>query len=95
MTPEALTDFPKIHCPFIRQTFKISDDDFKKYRANFNLRAPEVYLVVNKVNPDYEWVFEDKETIAVEKLNGTNIKIKTSQGRLLAVQNRKNVIDPL
>jgi hypothetical protein len=38
-------------------------------------------------------VFEDSETIAVEKLNGTNIKLKTEKGRLVALQNRKNVED--
>jgi len=92
---EVLTDFPKIHCPFIRQTFAIDKEDFKKYGAQYNLRAPEVYLVVDRINPGYEWVFEDSETIAVEKLNGTNIKLKTEKGRLVALQNRKNVIDPL
>ena len=92
---EVLTDFPKIHCPFIRQTFAISKEDFRKYGTQYNLRMPEVYLVVERVNPGYEWVFEDSETIAVEKLNGTNIKVKTEKGRLVALQNRKNVIDPL
>ncbi len=90
-----LSDFPKLQCPFIRQTFRINKDHYKKFRAQFNLRQPEVYLVVDRVNPGYEWVFDDEETIAVEKLNGTNIKINTEDGRLIAVQNRKNVIDPL
>lgn len=90
-----LTDFPKICCPFIRQTFKVDPEDFRRGGAKFGLRLPEAYLVVDRVNPGYEWVFEDSETIAVEKLNGTNIKIKTEKGRLVAMQNRKNVIDPL
>jgi hypothetical protein len=47
------------------------------------------------VNPGYEWVFEDEDTFAVEKLDGTNIKLYTEKGRLLLLQNRKNVIDPL
>lgn len=92
---ELLSDFPKLQCPFIRQTFKVDKEQFKKDGRKFGLRAPEVYLVVERINPGYEWVFEDSETIAVEKLNGTNIKIKTEDGRLLAVQNRKNIIDPL
>lgn len=92
---ELLTDFPKIRCPFIRQTFKIDPEHFKKLRGQLGLREPEVYLVVDRVNPGYEWVFDDPETIAVEKLNGTNIKIKTENGRLVALQNRLNVIDPL
>ncbi len=92
---ELLSDFPKLHCPFIRQTFKVNREQFKTIRGKLNLRQPEVYLVVDKINPGYEWVFEDSATIAVEKLNGTNIKIKTEAGRLVIVQNRKNVIDPL
>jgi len=90
-----LSDFPKLHCPFIRQTFKVNYDDWKMHGSEFQLREPEAYLVVNRVNPGYEWVFDDPETIAVEKLDGTNVKILTENGRLLAVQNRLNVIDPL
>jgi hypothetical protein len=90
-----LTDFPKIHCPFIRQTFPTAKDGWKQHGARLSLRKPEVYLAVNRINPGYEWVFQDPETIAVEKLNGTNVKILTEKGRLVAVQNRKNVIDPL
>lgn len=90
-----LSDFPKLHCPFIRQTFKVDKEDFKKHGRAVQLRAPEVYLVVDRINPGYEWVFEDPETFAVEKLNGTNVKLKTEKGRLVALQNRLNVIDPL
>ena len=92
---EPLADFPKLHCPFIRQTFPVNKDQFKQKGSAYSLRGPEVYLVVNRVNPGYEWVFEDTETIAVEKLNGTNIKLKTEKGRLVALQNRKNILDPL
>jgi hypothetical protein len=92
---ETLTDFPKLYCPFIRQTFKVNRDDFHKLGRKLQLRKPEVYLAVDRVNPGYEWVFEDPETFAVEKLDGTNVKIKTENGRLVAFQNRKNVIDPL
>jgi hypothetical protein len=92
---EPLTDFPKLHCPFIRQTFPINKEHFSRLGSNHNLRGPEVYLVVDKVNPGYEWVFDDPDTFAVEKLNGTNIKLKTEKGRLVALQNRKNVLDPL
>lgn len=90
-----LSDFPKMHCPFIRQTFKVDKDNFKQHGAKLQLRTPEVYLVVNRVNPGFEWVFEDPETIAVEKLDGTNVKILVQDGRLVAVQNRLNIIDPL
>ena len=92
---EILTDFPKIQCPFIRQTFPINAEQHKLLGNKLGLREPEVYLAVNRINPGYEWVFDDPDTFAVEKLNGTNIKLKTEHGRLIALQNRKNVIDPL
>ena len=90
-----LTNFPKIHCPFIRKTFKVNRDDWKKHGRKLQLRKPEVYLVVNEINPGYEWVFESETAFAVEKLDGTNIKLETKDGRLINLQNRKNVIDPL
>jgi len=92
---EKLSDFPKIHCPFIRQTFKVNRDQWKKHGSRLQLREPEAYLAVDRINPGFEWVFDDADTFACEKLDGTNVKIKTENGRLLAVQNRKNVIDPL
>ncbi len=93
MTP--LTDFPKVECPFVRRTFKVNQDDFKQHGRKLQLRNPEVYLVTDDINPGFEWVFNDADTIAVEKLDGTNVKLKTENGRLIALQNRKNVIDPL
>ncbi len=90
-----MTDFPKIYCPLVRKIYKVDPIVFKKIGSRYQLKAPEVYLVINKINPGYEWVFEDPDTIAVEKLDGTNIKIKTEKGRLVAVQNRMNIIDPL
>lgn len=92
---QPLTDFPKIECPFVRKTYKVNKDDFKKYGSKLQLRNPEVYLVTAEINPGYEWVLDDPDTIAVEKLNGTNVKLQTESGRLIALQNRKNVIDPL
>jgi len=90
-----MTDFPKLRCPFIRQTFEVNEAQWKKAGSKLKLRKAEVYLVVDQVNPGYEWVFEDPNTIAVEKLDGTNVKVKTENGRLVAVQNRLNLIDPL
>jgi len=71
-----LTDFPKIQCPFVRKTFKVNKDDFKQHGRQLQLRAPEVYLVTDEINPGFEWVFDDPDTIAVEKLDGTNLKPK-------------------
>jgi hypothetical protein len=96
MTAEPLlTDFPKIECPFVRQRYLVDIQDYKKYGRSMKLREPEVYIVENEINPGYEWVFDDPDTFACEKLDGTNVKIKTEKGRLGAVQNRKNPIDPL
>ena len=36
-----------------------------------------------------------REVIVTEKIDGTNVKLKTENGRLVALQNRLNVIDPL
>jgi hypothetical protein len=90
-----LTDFPKLYCPFLRQTFRVDRDQWKTFGPKLGLRQPEAYLVVDRVNPGYEWVIDDPDTFAVEKLNGTNVKILTEGGRLLCVQNRLNPIDPL
>ena len=90
-----LSDFPKIQCPFIRQDFKVNQEQWKKYGSRLQLREPKAYLAIDRVNPGYEWVFEDKDTFAVEKLDGTNVKLLTEGGRLVALQNRLNVIDPL
>jgi len=90
-----LTNYPKLECPFIRKSYKINIDDFKKYGNQLQLRSPNVYIVLNEINPGYEWVFDDPDTIAVEKLNGTNVKLLTENGRLIELQNRLNIIDPL
>ena len=89
-----LSNFPKIECPFVRNKYKVNTDDWQKYGKQLQLRMPEVYLVTPEINTEYEWVFED-DTIAVEKLNGTNVKLLTENGRLTSLYNRKNPIDPL
>jgi hypothetical protein len=90
-----LTDFPKVHCPFERRLYKVDKEEWKAHGSKLKLKHPQVYLVTKKINPGYEWVFDDPATIAVEKLDGTNIKILTKNGRLEKLQNRLNVIDPL
>ncbi|MHA1700690.1 MAG: hypothetical protein ACTSWK_00320 [Promethearchaeota archaeon] len=90
-----LTNYPKLYCPFIRKTFDVNKEDWKKHGNSLQLRSPDVYLVINEINPGYEWVFEDENTIAVEKLDGSNVKLMTEKGRLVSIQNRKNIIDPL
>ena len=90
-----MTDFPKVQCPFVRQVFAVDKEKWKEHGPRLGLRRPEAYLVTDQVNPGFEWVFDDPDTIAVEKLDGTNVKVRIEKGRLVAVQNRLNVIDPL
>ncbi|MFQ5680800.1 MAG: hypothetical protein ACE5GG_01915 [Candidatus Omnitrophota bacterium] len=37
--PEILSDFPKLYCPFIRQTFKIDQERFRRMRGRFGSSA--------------------------------------------------------
>lgn len=92
---DIMSDFPKIHCPFIRKEFKVDREDWEKHGRLLQLRKPIVYLVINEINPGYEWCFDDPDTFAVEKLDGSNVKLKTKAGFLVGIQNRKNIIDPL
>lgn len=52
------------------------------------------YLVTPEINPWYEWVFEDENVKCVEKMDGTNISIKIQDKKVIAIQNRLNIIDP-
>jgi len=90
-----LTDYPKIYCPFVRKNYKVNVEDWQKHGRELELRSPSVRLVTGEINPGFEWVFEDSDTIAVEKLDGTNVKLLTENGRLISLYNRKNAIDPL
>lgn len=90
-----LTNYPKLECPFIRKSYKVNNDDWKKHGRKLQLRRAEVYLVTPEITPGYEWVIDDPHTFAVEKLDGTNVKLLTQKGRLVALYNRKNRIDPL
>jgi len=92
---EILNNFPKIECPFIRKDFAVNKNDWKKYGRELQMRKPSVYLVIDEINPEYKWVFEDKDVIASEKLDGSNVKLKTENGKLISLMNRKNLIDPL
>ncbi len=90
-----LSNFPKLECPFVRKVYPININDWKKHGRKLQLRKPEVYLVTPEINPEYKWIFDDPKTFAIEKLDGTNIKLQTEKGRLVSLYNRKNPIDPL
>jgi len=90
-----MSDFPKIQCPFVRKEFDVNVSDWEAHGSRLKLRNPKAYLVIDQINEGYEWVFEDKDTFATEKLDGTNVKLNISEGRLIGLQNRKNIIDLL
>ena len=90
-----LTNFPKIYCPFVRKDYDVNMDDWKIHGNQLQLRSPKVYLVTTEINKGYEWVFDDPHTFCCEKLDGTNVKLYTKNGRLLSVYNRNNPIDIL
>jgi len=41
------------------------------------------YLVINEINPGYEWVFEDDSVMAIEKLHGTMFQLLFKKELLL------------
>ena len=90
-----LTDYPKLYCPFVRKVYRVNEDDWRKHGRKLQLRAPQVQLATPEINPGFKWVFENEDTIATEKLNGTNVKLLTEKGRLTSLYNRKNPIDML
>lgn len=59
------------------------------------LREGSEYLVTDKINPGYEWVFEDEGVTCQEKLDGTNVSIVVENGQVTSVWNRENKMDLL
>lgn len=71
---------------------------------NFNIDIPKIkspfvreekgskYVLIDKIAEEYEWVFENDNVIAVEKLDGTSVSIVINHGNITAVYNRKNRI---
>lgn len=50
------------------------------------------YIVIAEINPGYEWVFNDENVMAIEKLHGTNVSIIIQDGVITSVFNRTNRI---
>ena len=46
------------------------------------------YVVIDEINPGYEWVFNDPYVMAIEKLDGTNVSIEIKNGEIVAIMNR-------
>lgn len=68
--------------------------DMPKLDSPF-IRSGDDYLVINEINPEYEWVFEDDSVTCQEKLDGTNVSIVIENGKVSRVFNRTNEIDLL
>ena len=68
--------------------------DMPKIHAPFKRHENEdgEYVVYNEINGGYEWVFENDDVIAVEKLHGTNVSILIENGEILGIWNRTNRI---
>lgn len=46
------------------------------------------YVVIDKINPGYAWVFEDDTVIPTEKLDGTDVSIIIEKGKITRIFNR-------
>jgi hypothetical protein len=46
------------------------------------------YVVIDKIADGYEWVFDDPNVVAVEKLHGTNVSINIQDGVITGIWNR-------
>lgn len=79
----------------MRKNYPVDHEDWKKHGNKMQLRTPEAYLVTPEINPGFEWVMEHPDTFCCEKLDGTNVGILMEKGRLVRLQNRDNIIDPL
>ncbi len=46
------------------------------------------YLATPEIEEGYEWVFNDPQTMAIEKLDGTNVSVVIEHGVITAIFNR-------
>jgi hypothetical protein len=65
-------------------------EDMPKIESPFKrvLDSDNNYVVINEINPGYEWVFNDESVMAIEKLHGTNVSILISDGVIVSIWNR-------
>ncbi len=67
--------------------------DMPKLQSPFTRKeVGDDYVCIPEINKDYRWVFTEK-SIAIEKLDGTNVSIVVKQGTIISIYNRKNLID--
>ncbi len=50
------------------------------------------YVVTPEIAEGFEWVFEDDNVLAVEKIDGTNVSIYMNEGKLCGIMNRTQMI---
>jgi len=64
--------------------------DMPKLECPFErkLLSDESYTVIPKINSGYEWVFNNPEVMAIEKLDGTNVSIVIQGGIVISIWNR-------
>lgn len=93
---DLLSDYPKLESPYIRKLYQVDVKSWKSHGKSL-MRGPELYLATNEVDQKYSWVFDDPDTVAVEKLDGTNVKVRSSENAIVQVQNRQNpvIISPV
>ncbi len=77
----SIQDFPKLKSPFVRE-----------YKT---INGEEEYVLTPKIQEGYEWVFEDDDVMATEKLNGTNVCLVIEDNEIVDVFNRQNRIEPI
>lgn len=66
-------------------------EDFPKLESPFvREEIDDEYMITDEIQEGYEWVFDDDEVMAVEKLHGTNVSILIEDGNITGVWNRKN-----
>ncbi len=64
--------------------------DMPKLESPFvrKLMPNKNYIITPEINPGYEWVFEDENVMAIEKLDGTNVSIIIYEGQVMTILNR-------
>jgi hypothetical protein len=66
-------------------------NDFPKLHSPFIRETiNDSYVVTPKIDPDYNWVFEDSGVMAVDKIDGTNVSLIIEKGQISRIFNRTN-----
>jgi len=64
--------------------------NFPKIHSPFvREKTKKGYFVTKKIDPDYSWVFKEKDVIATDKIDGTNVGVRIEKGNITRVFNRE------